>query len=366
MNMTARHDTQTAERLFDSGRAAAFGERMFGVLTDASLAILISIGHQTKLFDVMSGQPPATSEEIAAAAKLNERYVREWLGAMTVNGIVDYEPESKRYQLPPEHAASLTSAAGVDNVATFMQYIALGGEVEQGIVDCFVNGGGLPYSAYPRFGKLQADETRQTFDATLLQKTLPLDPALVQQLRLGIDVADVGCGFGHAINVMARAFPRSRFTGFDISSEGVEAGRAEAKQWGLSNARFEVRDAADLRLEHAFDLITAFDAIHDQARPRDVLAGIEKALRPGGLFLMVDMAASSRLEENIGSPTAGLLYFFSIMHCMSVSLAVGGEGLGTVWGEQKALELLAGAGFSRVDIRRVDGDILNNYYFARR
>jgi ubiquinone/menaquinone biosynthesis C-methylase UbiE len=188
----------------------------------------------------------------------------------------------------------------------------------------------------------------------------------VDRLRDGIDVADVGCGAGHAINVMAREFPNSRFTGYDFSDEGVAIGRREAKEWGLTNATFEVKDVATLDGSKQFDLITVFDAIHDQAQPRRVLKGIYDALKPGGTFLCVDIRASSDLHENIEHPLAPFMYTVSTMHCMTVSLALGGEGLGTVWGEQKARELLNEAGFRDISVATVEGDIMNNYYIARK
>src|SRR6202042_3012187 len=124
-------------------------------------------------------------------------------------------------------------------------------------------------------------------DATLIDVTLPLVPGLIDRLRQGIDVADVGCGSGHAINLMAEAFPRSRFTGFDFSGPGIAAARREAERKGLPNARFAERDAAHLGETSRFDFITTFDAVHDQARPDLLLAGIAKALRPGGVYLWV-------------------------------------------------------------------------------
>ncbi len=166
--------------------------------------------------------------------------------------------------------------------------------------------------------------------------------------------------------MLARAFTRSRFVGYDFSDEGLRLGAAEAQARGLQNVRFEVRDVANLGEQDAFDFITAFDAIHDQAKPRSVLKGIHDALRPGGVFLMMDEGASSRLEENIDSPLTPLLYTFSTFHCMTVSLAYGGEGLGTCWGRQKALELLAEAGFTDVDVQTIEGDIEHYYYIARK
>jgi ubiquinone/menaquinone biosynthesis C-methylase UbiE len=238
--------------------------------------------------------------------------------------------------------------------------------VQDGIVNSFRKGGGVPYSEFDNFQQLTAAMTGQIFDATLIDVTLPLVPGLVEKLRTGIDVADLGCGSGHAINLMAKAFPNSRFTGYDFSDEGVSVGRKEAQSMGLKNANFEAQDIAKLDGKEQFDLITVFDAIHDQAKPRQVLKNIHNLLRPGGVFLCIDIAASSRLEENMDHPLAPVLYSISTMHCMTVSLALNGEGLGTMWGEQKARELFAEAGFSGIDVKQVEGDILNNYYVARK
>jgi SAM-dependent methyltransferase len=350
----------------NAAKAEAFAGRMVGILNDAFIALLTSIGHQTRLFDTMAELGPATGEAIAEHAGLNERYVREWLGAMVTGEIVEYDAAERRYHLPAEHAASLTLAAGSGNLATMTQFVSCMGTVEQGIVECFRNGGGLSYSAYDRFHRIMAEESAQTFDETLVQRTIPAVPGLAEQLDRGIDVLDVGCGSGHAINVMARAFPSSRFAGYDFSPEAIEAARSEAAAWGLSNARFEVKDVTDLAHGETFDFITAFDSIHDQAKPRDVLRGIARALRDGGTFLMVDIDGSSHVEQNVGRPLAPFIYSISTLHCMSVSLGQNGEGLGAAWGEQKARELLAEAGFTKVDATRIEGDIINCYYVARK
>ncbi|MFD5086429.1 class I SAM-dependent methyltransferase [Kitasatospora sp. NPDC058406] len=353
----------------DPARQERFAGRVVQVLNDACLGIMASVGHQTGLFDTMAGLAPSTSGEIAAAAGLDERYVREWLGGMAVGGFVEYEPgpepgpEHGRYRLPPEHAASLTRAAGPDNAAGMMQYLALMGEVEQRVVTAFREGGGLPYSAYPRFQALQGEETAAVYDRVLVDGVVPLVPGLTERLRAGIDAVDIGTGQGHAVNVLAKAFPASRFTGVDISEKGIGAAEAEAAAQGLDNARFVLADSA--RLTGAYDLVTAFDVIHDLARPAPTLSAVAGALRPDGVFLMGDIAASSRLEENLDHPLGPALYAFSVFYCMTVSLGEGGAGLGTVWGEQAARRMLAEAGFGTVDTRRVEGDVLNLYYVAR-
>jgi SAM-dependent methyltransferase len=353
-----------ADHAFDSARSEAFAGRMMDVLNGAGITLMTSVGHQVGLFDTMADLPPATSQQIAEAAGLNARYVREWLGALVTGGVVDYDPVADTYALPAEHAAWLTRAAGTDNLAIQAQYIPLLAQVEQPLIDCFRNGGGVPYAAFPQFQRLMAEESGATHDAALIATILPLVPGLPDRLTAGIDVADIGCGSGHAINLMARAFPNSRFVGYDFSEEGTSAGRDEAQRLGLTNARFEARDVTTIEARDQFDFITAFDAIHDQAQPARVLAGIAEALRPEGVFLMVDIGASSHVHENMEFPLAPMMYTVSCMHCMTVSLALDGTGLGAMWGEQKAREMLAEAGFPHVAVKRIEDDLFNSYYIA--
>lgn len=354
------------ERELDQAKKDAFAGKMVGILNGAALALMTSIGRQTGLFETMATLPPATSEEIAQAAQLDERYVREWLGAMVTGGIVEFDASPRTYVLPPEHAAVLTRAAGARNMARFTQYIPMLAEVETDVIQSFRSGGGVPYARYPRFQALMAESSGLRFDHLLLQKVVPL-AGLGGALDRGIDVLDIGCGQGHAVNLLARAFPRSRFTGYDFSEAGIASARAEAEALGHRSVSFAARDVAALGETERYDLITAFDVIHDQARPHDVLREVSRALRVDGTFLMVDVRASSELQDNIGHPLGPFLYGLSTMHCMTVSLALGGAGLGTVWGEQKALAMLREAGFASVEVHRLGpDDPLNNYYVARK
>ncbi|MGI8427277.1 MAG: class I SAM-dependent methyltransferase [Actinomycetota bacterium] len=341
-----------------------FGERILGILNDAALALMLSIGHKTGLLDVMATLPPSTSDEIAKAAGMQERYVREWLGAMTTGGIVDHDAGAMSFALPPEHAAWLTRTAGPANLAVQTQYIGLLAGVEAQVAECFRIGGGVPYSEYPTFHALMAEESGAAHDVTLLAGILPLVPGIMDRLRAGIDVADVGCGSGHAVNLMAEEFPASRFVGLDLSEEAVAVGRAEAGEKGLTNVRFDAQDAATLDGSGQFDFITTFDSIHDQARPDLALAGIAASLRSGGTYLCVDIKGSSSIEGDMDLPLAPLLYTVSTMHCMTVSLAADGMGLGTMWGERTAREMLTAAGFNSIDVHEIDEDIVNSYYIA--
>jgi 2-polyprenyl-3-methyl-5-hydroxy-6-metoxy-1,4-benzoquinol methylase len=351
-------------RELDQAKSEAFAERMIGILNDAALALMTSIGHRTGLFDVMAGLPPSTSQQIADAANLNERYVREWLGAMVVGRIVEHDPEDGTYYLPQEHAAWLTRAASPNNIAVTAQFIPVLGMVEDGIVESFKHGGGLPYSAFPRFHEVMAEDSGQTVVAALADHVLPLVPGLIERLEEGIDALDVGCGSGRALNLMARTFPNSRFSGYDFSEEAIARARAEAEEHGTANVRFELKDAAALDEKECYDLITTFDAVHDQADPAAVLKGIADALREDGVYLMQDIAGSSHAHKNMNHPIGPLLYTVSTMHCMTVSLSQGGQGLGTMWGEEKAREMLEEAGFKEVEVKQLPHDFMNSYYIV--
>ena len=345
-------------------RGAAFEDRLLGVVNSASLALGLSIGHRTGLLDAMAGLEPATSEEIAAASRLNERYVREWLGAMVTGGIVDYSHLRKLYHLPPEHAALLTRN-GEANLAAILQYVPVLGQVEDRLVDCFRHGGGVGYEHFHRFHDVMAEDSAQTVVAALFDSILPLAPGMDSLLTAGIDVLDVGCGQGRALLEMAARYPSSRFTGYDLSREAIGPARKDVKEQGLANLNFEVRDLELMRDDSAYDLVTGFDIVHDQRRPDIVLRNIRRALRPGGLFLMQDIAASSHVENNIDHPIGPFLYTISLCHCMPVSLAREGMGLGACWGRELALQMLADVGFTRVDVRDLPHDIQNHFYLAR-
>lgn len=347
----------------DEADPAQIAGRIIGILNDGAITILTSIGHELGLFDTLASLPPATSQQVADATGLDERYVREWLGGMVTAGFVQYLPAEATYHLCHDHLPFLTD--GPDNLATLARYVAMSGQVQPKIVDTFRNGGGLSYDDYPGFHELQAAESATIVDASLLDTVVPLTGE-VERLRAGITVADIGCGSGHAVNVLARAFPRSSFFGFDFSEVAIASARAEASEWGLANATFVVCDVAGPVADPGtYDLITAFDTIHDQAHPATVLRNIREALAPGGTFLMVDINASSNLEDNHEIPWASLLYMISVVHCMSVSLGQGGDGLGTVWGRQTAERMVREAGFGEVTVHDLESDPFNAYFVAR-
>ena len=359
------NDTQLQ---FDQTKAEAFAARVLTALNNGALCLTFSVGHRTGLFDVMSQLPSARSEEIAGRAGLNERYVREWLGAMVTGGVVAFDPASNRYRLPPEHAAFLTRAAAADNMAVLGQYIGVLGSVEDDIIECFRKGGGVPYEKMPRFHEVMAEDSGQSVLSSLESHILPLVPGLRDQLANGICVLDVGCGRGRIVTRLAALYPRSRFLGMDLSREAIEYARNSAAQENLANAEFVAVDLSDFDAvaeRETYDFVTTFDAIHDQAKPLNVLKGIHRTLKPDGVYLMQDISGTSHLDRDIDHPIGTFLYTVSCMHCMTVSLAQDGEGLGAMWGEEKTVEYLQKAGFRSITTHRLAHDIQNNWYVVR-
>jgi cyclopropane fatty-acyl-phospholipid synthase-like methyltransferase len=189
-------------------------------------------------------------------------------------------------------------------------------------------------------------------------------PALTEKLEQGIEVLDVGCGSGFALIEMAKEFPKSRFTGYDMSSEAIQSGRKKTREYGLKNIELERRDVANFNTKQKYDLITTFDAVHDQAYPDRLLTNIFAALKDDGVYFMQDIAGSSQVQQNMEHPIAPFLYTISCMHCMTVSLSQNGKGLGAMWGKELACKMLNEAGFSQVEVKQLPHDPINYYYIV--
>jgi ubiquinone/menaquinone biosynthesis C-methylase UbiE len=344
-----------------------FSNYLIDVINKGSLSIMLSIAHRTKLFDILSILPPSTVEEIASKSKLNERYIKEWLGAMVTGKIIEYDSTNNKFWLSKEKAQYLTRENNIYNFAASMQWIPILSQVEDEIVECFVKGGGVPYSSYIRFHEVMAEESYQTVVVGLINHILPLVPNLIADLRNGIRVLDIGCGKGKAVNLMAKHFPKSFFYGYDLSNEAINDATKEAKDMNNSNVVFKVQDILNLTTKDKFDLITAFDAIHDQPKPDLVLKNIYISLSyKGGIFLMQDILASTPLKDNIFHPLGTFLYTISCLHCMSVSLSQNGAGLGAMWGKEKAVSMLKDAGFANVEVKTLPHDFQNYYYICQK
>jgi hypothetical protein len=254
----------------DNDRRTAFAEHMVSTLTGCALSMLVSVGYRTGLFEA-AAQGPATSAGLAERVGLQERYVREWLGAMVTGGFFSYDRATGQYTLPPEHAGFLTgeTAANVAPMASMLR--AFAGALPD-LEQCFTVGGGVAHAAFAAHfeaeGAQVGDTWRRIYDEQLVDGFLGAVPGLRPRLAGGARMLDLGCGTGHAVNVAARAFPGSHFLGVDIDDHLIATAQAERARLGLDNAAFAVADAAALPPHPQFDIITAFDAVHDQRSPQ--------------------------------------------------------------------------------------------------
>ena len=347
-----------------------FADDLISMMNGAALTLMMSVGHRTGLFNALQriGRM-ASSQEIADEATLNERYVREWLYAMTTGRIVVCDDQGEKFQLPAAYEPVLCSTSPESNIAVLCQYISIMGKVEDKILTCFKEGGGLGYDDYDRFHEGMADDSNQWAVAPLFDRLLPMVDGIEAQLETGIDVMDLGCGRGKALLEMASRYPKSRFLGYDLCADAIEHAQNEVAKRQFDNIRFEIRDLTGFNVNctpESCDFICTFDAVHDQARPDNLFSGIFNSLRPGGRYLMVDINTSSFVRDNIGHPLAPLFYCMSLMHCMSVSLGAGGLGLGTCWGVQLAEQMLRESGFVKISKTTFDEDPQNVYFVCEK
>jgi len=354
-----------------------FARKMTDILNYGALNLAMGIGYGTGLFEVLDGlEAPQSVEKIAAASGLDARYIREWLGVMVTGGILDRTNGlhgEDLYLLPREHGDLITRRAGNANLGVYTQEIPLLTRCAMDeVVRGFTTGHGVSYGHYPDFqafmGQLADAKHREVLVDTFLPSVA--NGEAVRRMQEGIRVCDVGCAEGLALILMAEAFPRSSFVGFDISEPAIHTAREAVQSRGLANISFEVRDCARImesgELAGHFEYILAFDAIHDQTRPHDALQCAYAMLVPGGMFSMVDIAASSRLAENVDHPMGPFLYAVSLMHCMPVGLVDNGAGLGMMWGREKAVAMLKEAGFEKVSVEKIPNDGFNLHFLGKK
>jgi ubiquinone/menaquinone biosynthesis C-methylase UbiE len=346
--------------------AGVYAGRVARTLNNGFTALMISIGHRTGLFDVLAALPPSTSEQVARAAGLAERYVREWLAAMTSALIVDHDPRTATYFLPVEYAAVLTRNAGANSLAPAAQMLSLLAGVEDLVVTGFQTGGGVMPEAYDRFNELMSAEKRQLVDESYVDSIIEVISGLRMHLDLGAKVLDVGCGDGALLHVLARMFPRSLFRGYDISHEAVRRACERAAEGDLRNVEFAVGDVASLDELRAYDLVLAFDTMHEQSYPRLVLRRIVASLKRDGVFVMQEVAVSSHLSRAAEHPFAPMLFALSTMHSVPVALAQEGEALGRMWGQERAAKMLGEAGFRNVRFETMGAEAISYLAVASR
>src|SRR6185312_631824 len=311
--------------------------------------LLLHIGDRLGLYKAMAGAGPITSVDLAQRTGTTERYVREWLGNQAAGGYVVYRPAERTYELPAEQAMVLADEDSPVFLGGAFETIASCYADHDKFVDAFRTGSGVGWAEHDHrlfTGVLRL--FRPGYAAHLVDEWLPALDGVVEKLRAGAKVADVGCGRGASTIIMAQAFDRSTFTGFDIHQPSILAARTAATGAGVTNrATFEVAAAKDIPGE-GYDLICLFDALHDMGDPLGAARHIRQALAPNGTLLLVEPNAGDALEENL-NPVGRTYYGLSTVVCTPGSLAQEvGLGLGAQAGEAQLAALLREAGFSRV------------------
>lgn len=328
----------------DRKRIEAFLDRFVGLASGATTIGLLAVAERSGLLTWLGEHGSGTAAEIASGAGLDHRYVTEILSGLAAAGVLEYNAASETFTLPPEHALFLAEETSPYFMGGWLDMIpAMMGQID-GVSDAARNGGGVGFGEFGAEMIRGIDRGNTPSQRVFLTKRwLPAVPGLVERLTAGIRVADVGCGSGTAAVLIASEFPESNVVGYDVSDEALELARRRAGE--IANLTFENHPADAVPTHPPFGLITAFDVIHDLADPLAGLTRIQEALGPDGQFLMMEPNASTNLENNLDDRSA-LLYGVSTMHCMTQSLAVGGEGLGAAWGREKAEEYAQAAGFS--------------------
>ncbi|MEU3661434.1 methyltransferase domain-containing protein [Streptomyces sp. NPDC032940] len=334
----------TQQHALDEAKVEAFMEKALGDISGTMALGLCHVGDRLGLFKDLAANGPAGSEELADRLGLNERYVREWLRGLTAAGYLE-EREPGRFTLPAEHVPALADEAGPMFLGGVYQMMPAAMAPYERLIEAFRNGGGVRQSDYPDImWDGMSRFTGSWFESVMVDDWLTTFPHVVEKLERGIDVADVGCGAGRALIVLARRFPHSRFTGFDNFPAQVERARANAEEAGVGDrVTFETLDATE-GLPRRYDLVTTFDVIHDAVEPGRLLAAIRAAVEDDGDYLMLEI----NCEDDAG-PVAAMFYGISVFYCMTTSLASGGAGLGARgMPEEVVRALCTEAGFGEV------------------
>ena len=332
----------------DEAKLNAFMGKMVGDMSVAIGGALVLIGDKLGLYKALAEGGPATSEELAKRSGTAERYVREWLAAQAASGYVEYEAETRRFSMSPEQAMALAAETSPVYVAGAFELIASAYLDEPKITQAFRTGEGVGWHEHHECLFRGVERFfRSGYSAYLVQAWIPALDGVKDKLERGGKVADVGCGHGASTILMAQAFPKSSFVGFDFHEPSIHRARQAAAEAGVTaNVSFEVSSAKDFP-GRGYDLIACFDCLHDMGDPKGAAAHIRKALNADGTFLLVEPFAQDDLQDNL-NPVGRMYYAASTMICTPNSLSQEvGLGLGAQAGEARLRDVVTSAGFSR-------------------
>jgi ubiquinone/menaquinone biosynthesis C-methylase UbiE len=349
----------------DDAKLEALLARTVADLSAGPAGVMVSIGAKLGLYKAMAGAGPLTPEELAARSGCAERYVREWLNSQVAGGYLDYHPVSQTYELSPEQAMVLADEESPVFMPHAWEVTASMWLDEARTIEAFRTGKGVSWGDHAeRLYCGVAAFFRNSYRGSLVSQWLPALDGVVERLEAGITVADVGCGHGHSTLLMAEAFPRSRFQGFDVHPASIEEARLNAARAGLeSRVTFQVARATDYPGE-SFGLVCFFDALHDMGDPVAAARHAARVLAPDGTVMLIEPFAHDRVEDNI-SPVGRLYYSGSVALCCANAIADGGRlVLGAQAGEGRLADVFRKAGFTR--FRRAAETPFNLILEARR
>ena len=349
----------------DESKLEAFAMRAIADITSGYTGIMVSLGAKLGLYKAMAGAGPLSARELATRTRCAERYVREWLNAQAAGGYLGYHAISDTYELSPEQAMVLADEDSPFYIPPAWNVPAAMWSDEEKSLGAFRTGRGVSWSE--RDGRLAcgiAAFYRNGYRASLVPQWLPALDGVVAQLEDGIEVADVGCGHGHSTLLMAQAFPRSRFHGFDTHAASIDQARQLAEDAGVDErARFEVASATQVS-DRGYGLICFFDTLHDLGDPVAAARHAASVLAPGGTVMLVEPFANDRVEDNL-SPVGQLYYSGSTLICCAHAISEGGNlVLGAQAGEARLAEVFRKAGFTH--FRRAAETSFNLVFEARR
>lgn len=340
--------TQAMATLPDSVRLDQFMGKMLGDMGAAASLALVILGDKLGLYRDLAALGSATSEELSDKAGASERYVREWLSAQAAAGYVDYDPATSRFSLNPEQQAVFVREGEPTFMAGGMEVVGALYRDEPKVTEAFRSGGGVGWHEHDACLFRGTERFfRAGYNAHLVQAWLPALDGVVAKLERGALVADIGCGHGASAIIMAKAFPNSRFHGFDYHAPSIERARRLAEEEGAdANTSFAVADAKGFPGE-AYDLVCIFDALHDMGDPVGAARRIREALKPDGSWMLVEPFAGDRLEDNL-NPVGRIFYAASTMICTPASMSQEvGLALGAQAGEARLRKVCEDAGFTR-------------------
>jgi SAM-dependent methyltransferase len=341
-------DTLTpAAMQIDPDKLNAFMGKMVGDMSTAMSGALVLIGDRLGLYKGLAKGGPATAEELAKRTGTAERYVREWLAAQAASGYVEYDALTRRFAMTPEQAMALADDKSPVYVAGAFDVIASAYIDEPKVTTAFKSGKGVGWHEHHECLFRGVERFfRSGYSAFLVQNWIPALDGVQAKLERGASVADVGCGHGASAILMAKAFPKSRFIGYDFHEPSIARARAAAKEAGVANISFEVAKAKDFP-GRDYDFIACFDCLHDMGDPKGAAAHIRRALKPDGTFMLVEPYANDDLKDNL-NPVGRMYYSASTVICTPNSLSQEvGLGLGAQAGEARLREVVTAAGFTR-------------------